>query len=106
MITRRMKPQQGADMLTLRTEEVANIPDNEAHVEEGKTYSKTHASGWTIAAKIKVDWYTWVDEFKAFHPVWGAVWGSFQEEVFADCVEGYENFIQSHKPYSWDSKDI
>lgn len=51
MITRRMKPQQGADMLTLRTEEVSDIPDNEAHV-------------------------------------------------------GYENFIQSHKPYSWDSKDI
>ncbi len=68
--------------------------------------SRTHADGWTISGDIKEDWYYWVNTFEAHHPVFGRVWGDFEDVVFADSQQGYEAFCASHPPRTWDYQDI
>ena len=69
-------------------------------------FSRTHADGWTISGWVKEDFCTWVNEFEASHPVFGRVWGDFEDKVFADSKEGYEAFNEAHSPHSWDYQDI
>jgi hypothetical protein len=59
-------------------------------------------SGWTIEGAINEDYYSWVNEFEAVHPVFGKVWGNFEIEVYADSEEGYEDFVKNHEPEDWD----
>lgn len=40
------------------------------------THTRTHDDGWTITGKIHEDYYTWVNDFDAIHPVHGKVWGT------------------------------
>lgn len=68
--------------------------------------SRTHADGWTISGYVREDWYVWVNEFEAHHPVFGRVWGDFEHQVFADTQDGYEAFYASHTPEEWDYQDI
>lgn len=63
-------------------------------------------SGWEINGQIHEDYYTWVNEFEAVHPIYGRVWGDFEKKVFADTAKGFNHFIENHSPESWDYDDI
>ncbi|MCP4664860.1 MAG: hypothetical protein GY849_00720 [Deltaproteobacteria bacterium] len=63
-------------------------------------------SGWTISGEIKRDYDEWVNEFEAIHSKYGKVWGDFEKTVFADSEEGFNHFIENHKPEEWDYQDI
>lgn len=67
---------------------------------------KTHSDGWTIKGKISEDYYYWVNEFEAIHPQFGRVFGNFENEVFADSEEGFNDFYEKHTPEVWDYYDI
>ena len=51
-------------------------------------YEKTHESGWTITANIVEDYYAWINEFEATHPVYGSVKGDFDILVIASSEIG------------------
>jgi len=63
-------------------------------------------SGWTITGDVHEDYYEWVNEFEASHPVYGRVWGDFEQIVYADSDAGYVHFFENHTPQSWDYWDI
>lgn len=86
--------------LTLKTEEVKDI-----YLGDGR-YMKTHNDGWTIIGEIHEDYYEWVNEFIAIHPKYGKVWGDFEDKVFADNIDGLNNFYTTHTPDDWDYGDI
>lgn len=69
-------------------------------------YIGVNESGWEISGKIHEDYYEWVNDFEAIHPVFGKVWGNFEDKVFADSEEGYNHFFENHKPINWDYWDI
>lgn len=87
---------------TLNAEEVTDVENPVG----GQLYSMTHSDGWTVTAVVHEDYYTWVNEFKSSHPVYGKVWGDFEHFIFADTEEGYNNFIANHPPHLWDYWDI
>ena len=66
----------------------------------------THDDGWAITGEIHEDYYEWVNEFEATHPIYGRVWGDFENKVFADSEEGYADFYAKHSPFEWDYWDI
>jgi hypothetical protein len=78
----------------------------------GKSYpvrklsSRTHENGWTIKGTIIEDYYYWVNDFEAQHPKFGRVWGDFEDKVFADSEEGFEDFYKNFPPNAWDYADI
>lgn len=88
--------------LTLSTSEVSDSGSESS----GKIYEKTHADGWTIKGAIHEDYYEWVNAFEATHPVYGKVWGDFENEVFADTEESFNHFYKNHAPEAWDYGDI
>jgi len=65
-----------------------------------------HEDGWKIEGDIQEDYYEWVNEFSATHPVFGRVWGDFENEVHADSEEAFLHFYENHPPQSWDYWDI
>ena len=65
-----------------------------------------HENGWTITGKIHEDYYEWVNEFEAQHETFGKVWGDFENEVYADSLEAYNDFIKHFEPEAWDYDDI
>jgi len=69
-------------------------------------YSRTHESGWVITGVICEDYFYWVDEFEAYHPIYGNVKGAFEHTVYADSEEGFQHFYQNHPPDAWDYGDI
>lgn len=69
-------------------------------------HERTHPEGWTISGEIQEDYYVWVSEFEATHPVYGRVWGAFQDEVYADSEEGFQHFMEHHPPQEWEYGDI
>lgn len=78
---------------TLSTEEVV---EDDQIMQEGREYTKTHDSGWTITAKLNEDYFFWVGGFVAWHPVFGQVAGNFETRVFADSQAGFEDFVRNH----------
>ena len=72
----------------------------------GVLFTKTHPDGWTIIGRVSSDYYEWVNEFEAFHPNYGKVWGDFEIEVFAESEEGFNHFYKNHTPEDWDYQDI
>lgn len=66
----------------------------------------THKDGWTIVGEVVTDYYSWVNEFEATHPVYGRVYGNFEYEVYADSEEGFAHFWEHHRPCEWDYWDI
>ena len=87
---------------TLDPEDVCENHDSQ----KGGPFSRTHADGWTIRGYISEDYFYWVNYFEAEHPVFGRVWGDFEDMVCADSKEGYEAFVQAHGPNTWDYGDI
>lgn len=90
--------------LTLNEEDVTDLNINVDYYYT--EYTKTHDDGWTISGVVKEDYYTWVNEFKAVHPVYGKVWGDFEDKVYADSEIGFQHFWQHHTPTAWDYRDI
>lgn len=84
---------------TLNWEEVSDV-------EVVGIFEKTHPSGWTIRGRISEDYYYWVNEFEAVHPLYGKVFGDFENVVYHDSEEGYEHFYNNHTPEHWDYQDI
>ena len=80
------------------------VVDNE-DVESG-THTRTHDSGWTITGMLHEDYFVWVNEFEAKHPVYGEVKGDFEREVVATSQEAFEHFYRHHPPEAWDYQDI
>lgn len=70
------------------------------------TCSRTHENGWTVSGYVHEDYAEWVNQFEAHHPDFGRVWGDFEEEVFADSEEGFEDFYRNFPPNVWDYADI
>ncbi len=70
------------------------------------TFERTHPSGWTIKGKIVEDYYYWVNDFEATHPVFGRVMGNFEEALQCDSEEGLQDFVRNHPPQVWDYHDI
>lgn len=88
--------------LTLNPSEVSE----NGYTKDKDIQKKTHTDGWTIQGEVHEDYYEWVNDFKATHPIYGKVWGNFEDEVFADSEEGYNHFYTNHEPQAWDYMDI
>jgi hypothetical protein len=71
-----------------------------------KIHELTHESGWTIRAKICADYYAWVEDFEAEHPVHGSVKGNFSTQVWADSKIAYDHFVLNHPYEHFDMGDI
>ena len=67
---------------------------------------KTHKSGWTIEGELHEDYFVWINEFNAVHDKYGRVWGDFENTVYADNEEGYNDFYKNHTPHAWDYQEI
>lgn len=65
-----------------------------------------HENGWKIIGEVHEDYYEWVNEFEAEHPVYGRVWGDFESEVYYDSSEGFKDFYENFPPEEWDYQDI
>ncbi len=87
---------------TLSPEQVCSLKDPDVTGE----YTKLHPDGWTITGRIVEDWFYWVNDFEAHHPLFGEVRGNFEEEVFATSHECLKNFLMNHAPDVWDYMDI
>lgn len=66
----------------------------------------THKDGWTITGEIHEDYFEWVNDFEANHPEYGALWGNFEDTVYAISREALEHFMSYHEPSAWDYYDI
>lgn len=65
-----------------------------------------HENGWTISGTVSEDYYVWINEFHASHPIFGSVGGDFEDFIYASSEEAFENFLE-HYPYDeWDYYDI
>ena len=93
--------------LTLKAEEVCdNIRSFHWQELRNRVFSKKHDDGWVIKAKIKEDYYSWINEFEAEHPVLGKVWGDFENIVYATSKEAFDDFYKKHTPEAWDYANI
>lgn len=63
-------------------------------------------SGWTVEGDVHEDWYEWVNEFVATHPVYGKIEGDFETEVTAESQEALDHFLANHPFMEWDYWDI
>lgn len=62
-------------------------------------YQRYHKeSGWTIDGQLYQDYYCWVEDFKASHPIYGTLEGDFNCEVTASSDEAWHDFLKHH-PY-------
>jgi len=87
--------------LTLRPSDVGVTGDDLG------LHTYTHErSGWTITGKVVEDHYTWINEFKATHPLYGSVKGNFERKVVATSEARFNHFYKNHPPESWDYEDI
>lgn len=59
-----------------------------------------------IEGEVWEDYFEWVNEFQAVHADFGRVWGDFEDIVYADSEEGFNDFYKNHPPQSWDYWDI
>jgi hypothetical protein len=62
--------------------------------------------GWTIEGEVVEDWYEWVNDFTAFHPVYGRIEGNFETEVTAETQLALDHFLHHHPFIEWDYYDI
>lgn len=66
----------------------------------------THNSGWTIEGEIVSDYFEWVNQFVATHPVYGRIEGDYEHQIYAPSKPAWEHFHQNHPPFHWDYRDI
>ena len=65
----------------------------------------THKDGWTITGKIHEDYFRWVNKFDATKGN-EHIFGDFEEVVYCTSLEALDDFLENHKPTSWDYWDI
>ena len=63
-------------------------------------------SGWTIEGTITEDWYEWVNDFEATHPVYGKLVGNYEHQIIAESQEAHDHFVANHPMDIWDYWDI
>lgn len=63
-------------------------------------------SGWFVSGNICDDYYVWVNDFEAHHPVYGCVRGNFEDKVEASSQAAFDHFVKHHAPQEWDYWDI
>ena len=63
-------------------------------------------SWWTIEGEIHEDYYEWVNDFVATHPIYGKIEGNFETEVTAKSQEALDHFLEHHHYEEWDYYDI
>lgn len=85
------------------TLDVSQVSDSDP---QGGVHEKTHSDGWKISGMVHEDYYTWVNDFEAVHPILGKVWGNFEKEVHADSEAAFADFYSHHSPSAWDYWDI
>lgn len=87
--------------LTLRQCEVTEDRDFE------RGYSRrSHSDGWTIGGEVHEEYCVWVNDFVAFHPVHGFLYGDFEHVVYAETEEAFKHFMEHHAPEAWDYLEI
>jgi hypothetical protein len=60
-------------------------------------YKKKHSSGWEIKACLEYDdYYSYVENFVAIHPVYGKITADLSKEIIAESKKAYEHFILHH----------
>jgi hypothetical protein len=69
-------------------------------------YLTEQSSGWKITGYIMTDYYAWINDFEANHPVYGWVKGDYEDVIHAKSKKAYEHFVKNHPPEEWDYKDI
>ena len=71
------------------------------------SYIGNNASGWVITGVIHEDYYRWVNEFHAYHPVknWH-VKGDFEDLIKATSPDALDDFLKHHPFEEWDYYDI
>ena len=67
---------------------------------------KTWDNRWTIRGVARVDYYSWVSIFEAFHPTFGRVFGSYNSVVYSETTEGFQDFLSNFPPMIWNHDDI
>lgn len=81
------------------------IGSSDAHTLEPE-YIGNNDSGWIITGQIIEDYYTWVNDFEAFHLEYGFVKGNFEDKVYASSEETLNQFLKDHPFTVWDYQDI
>lgn len=66
----------------------------------------TNDSEWTIEGQVMEDYYEWVNDFTATHPIYGKLQGNYEEEVVGETKEAIDHFVANHPPCEWDYYDI
>lgn len=68
---------------------------------------KAMTNGWLIHTEIQEDYYEWINEFCAIRlSDRAAVWGDFEDKVFASSQAAFDEFMQLFPPEVWDYWDI
>lgn len=78
---------------------------SETRDHEGQS-SRTHENGWTVSGVVKYDYYRWVNDFVAKHPVYGTVRGNFESVVYATSKKAYKMFTEAFDVVEWDYQSI
>ncbi len=68
--------------------------------------SRLHESGWLISGVVKLDYYSWVNQFVAIHADHGVICGDFESVVYATSEQAFSDFMSKHEPEAWDYNDI
>lgn len=63
-------------------------------------------SWWTIEGLVLEDYYEWVSDFVATHPIYGKIEGNFESEVTAESQKALDHFLEHHHYSEWDYYDI
>jgi hypothetical protein len=69
-------------------------------------YEKHHPDGWTIKAKLKADYYVWIEEFEANHFFYGKIKGILNDRIVAESLMAWKNFSKFHPLTEFDCGDI
>jgi hypothetical protein len=56
--------------------------------------------------QIVSDYYVWIENFIAVHPIYGTIIADLRNEIIADSKEAYDNFIINHPMKEFDLWDI
>ncbi len=74
---------------------------NPEYIEKAKKH------GWIFHARVVEDYYEWVNNFCAVRLSDGAaVWGNFNERVYASSRGAFKEFMRLFPPEAWDYEDI
>lgn len=70
--------------------------------------TKIHDSGWTVTGTVSADYYAWVKEFVATHPVHGTVAANDEGNcsLYISSQKALKHFLKCHPLEIFDLHDI